>query len=112
MESMPDHSWRRYEETGEHHQVAGLPESDAGGVVWAACGGGGPADLWATEPDPDSTPRCAGCLVLVGEQAADRRERRIADTGSQTRGAFLALSVDGPTVPADSVRLDRPDLRP
>jgi hypothetical protein len=105
MESLPGHSWREYLFSGEHHQVADPVRVDGSGMVWAACNAGGVAELWADEPDPDGETRCVTCLVRVGTRAAVRRSRHIADTGSQTPAAFLALRTDGPAVRAVATRL-------
>lgn len=110
MESLPGHSWRAYLFSGEHHQVREPVTADASGMVWAACSAGGVLDLWASEPDPDGELRCVHCLVRVGGRATVRRARRIADTQSQTAGAFRALNVDGPRIRATAVRTDLPEL--
>ncbi|MEV8439122.1 hypothetical protein AB0425_17245 [Actinosynnema sp. NPDC051121] len=108
MESLRGHSWRQYVATGEHHQVLDPPHVTDAGMVWAACGGGGVHDLWASEPDRDGEKRCVSCLVLVGALLTARRAHRITETQSQTPAAFQALNTDGPATRAFSTRLDQP----
>ena len=112
MESLPDHSWRKYLFTGEYHQVLDPPHVTDTDMVWAACSSGGVRELWATESDPEGVPRCVHCLVLVGGQATARRTRQVAARRAQTPEAFRALNTDGPRKNATSARLDRPDLQP
>jgi hypothetical protein len=112
MESLPGHNWRENMFSGEHHQVADPVTPDADGVVWAACRSGSVTALWAEKANPGGEKRCFSCLVMVGSRATARRARRIADTGSQTPAAFLALNTAGPVVRATATRLHGLELEP